>query len=469
MGMLPANLKFGLRTLFKTPILTICAIVSIALGIGANTAIFSLFDEALLHKLPVQEPNRLVNFAAPGPHLGSSGYDIMGWDNEVFSYPMFRDLEKSQTVFTGIAAHSRFEANIAARGVTRKGVGLLVSGSYFPTLCVRPALGRLLNPKDDIVLGEPHIAVLSHAYWESRFGKDPRVLNQTMIVNGQAMTIVGVAQDGFEGTTVGLKPQVFIPITMKELITPGSKVFNNRDYDWAYLFARLKPGATLEQARAALNTQYHTIINEVETPLLKDKSEQILKQFKTKTLVLTEGSHGQSMVDEIAKTPVNIILSLTGLVLLIACVNVANLLLARGAARTGEIAIRLSIGASRVRIVSQLLIESCLLALFAGAAGILVAQWTLGLLASLVPSNIVSLQFTISRSALLVYSRPDLGHRFAFRIVPGAALHAAGSGINAQRAKPNIRRKIYGAFQKNSCRGAVGNFIRIARNCRAFY
>jgi hypothetical protein len=242
MRMLLLNLKFGLRTLLNTPIITISAIISIALGIGANTAIFSLFDEVFLHKLPVQKPERLVNLSSPGPHLGTFGYDIMGWDNEVFSYPMFRDLEKSQTVFTSIAAHSRFEANLASRGLTQKGIGLLVSGNYFPTLCIKPALGRLLSPKDDAGIGEPHVVVLSHAYWESRFGKDPGVLNQTMIINGQAATIIGVAQDGFEGTTVGLRPQLFVPITMKDRLTPGGEILKNREYDWIYLFARLKSG-----------------------------------------------------------------------------------------------------------------------------------------------------------------------------------------------------------------------------------
>jgi predicted permease len=395
------DLKFALRTLFKTPIVTFCAVVSIALGIGANTAIFSLFDEVLLRKLPVQEPERLVILSTPGPHLGTAGFDIMGMDDEVFSYPMFRDLEKVQTVFTGIAAHSRFEANLAVGGVTVKGIGLLVSGSYFQILHIRPALGRMLSPQDDIVLGEPHVAVISHSYWESHFGKDPGVLNRTITINGQVLTIVGVAQDGFDGITVGLNPQAFVPITMKELITPGSIVFQKREYDWAYLFARLKPGITPEQACAALNIPYRAIVKEIEAPLLKDKSEQMMKQFKTKLLVLKPGARGQSMVRDIARSSVIIMLFLTGLVLLIACVNVANLLLARGAARTGEMAIRLSIGASRARIVSQLLVESCLLALFAGAAGIIVAHLTLDLLASIAPSDVATLQFAISRSALL--------------------------------------------------------------------
>lgn len=443
MRMLGTNLRFALRTLFKTPIVTICAIVSIALGIGANTAIFSLFDEALLRKLPVQQQERLVILSTPGPHLGTPGYDIMGWDDEVFSYPMFRDLEKIQTVFTGIAAHSRFEANLAARGVIVKGIGLLVSGSYFPTLRIRPALGRLLSPADDSVLGEPYVAVLSHAYWESRFGKDPGVLNQTMIINGQAMTIVGVAQDGFDGTTLGLKPQVFVPITMKELITP-TKVFQNRENDWAYLFARLKPGITQEQAQGALNIPYRAIVNEIEAPLLKDKSEQMLNRFKAKLLVLKPGARGQSMVRDIARSTVGIILCLTGLVLLVACINVANLLLARGAARTGEMAIRLSIGASRARVVSQLLVESFLLALFAGAVSIIVAQLTLDLLVSIAPSDIVTMELTISRSTLLFTAILTFATGLFFGLFP--ALHCT---------RPDLALMLKGQNQTSGAKSTV--------------
>lgn len=185
------NLKFALRMLFRTPFVTLIAIVSLSLGIGANTAIFSLFNQMLLRALPVQEPDRLINLAAPGPKPGSQSCNQAGDCDEVFSYPMFRDLERVQMIFTGVAAHRLFSANLAARGQTLNGEGLLVSGSYFPVLGVRPALGRLLGPDDDRTIGESHIVVLSHAYWQTRFAADPGVLNQQLIVNGQMMTIVG--------------------------------------------------------------------------------------------------------------------------------------------------------------------------------------------------------------------------------------------------------------------------------------
>ena len=214
------NVRLTLRTLFKSPSITIIAIISIALGIGANTAIFSIFETVVLRTLPVKGADRLGNLNNPGPKPGSQNNTQEGGINEVFSYPMFRDLEKAQTVFTGIAAHCQFFANLSVRGETLSGRGLLVSGSYFPVLGIRAALGRLLGSEDDRTVGESHVVVLSHSYWKTRFGRDPNVLNQTMIINGQAMTIVGVAQSGFEGTTWGLKPEVFVPITMRGIMSP---------------------------------------------------------------------------------------------------------------------------------------------------------------------------------------------------------------------------------------------------------
>ena len=328
------NLKFALRTLFKTPFVTIVAIVSLALGIGANAAIFSLFNQILLKPLPVPEPTRLVNLSAPGPKPGSQNCGQAGDCETVFSYLMFRDLEKVQSPFTGIAAHLSFGANLSARGQTQNGDGMLVSGSYFPVLGLNPAIGRLLSPDDDRAPGESHVVVLSYAFWQNRFGSDPAVLNQTLIVNGQTMTIVGVAPRGFEGTTLGVKPQVFAPITMRGFSQP-SKAFDNRRNYWAYLFARLKPGVSIEQARTAIATPYRTIVNDVEAPLQNGMSPQTLARFKAKPILLDAGSRGQSSVSREAKAPLTLLLGVTGFVLLIACANIANLLLARGAARAG--------------------------------------------------------------------------------------------------------------------------------------
>ena len=288
------NFKFALRLLWKTPFVTIVAIASLALGIGANAAIFSLVNQMLLRPLPVQAPGRLVNLAAPGPKPGSQSCGQAGDCDEVFSYLMLRDLQREQKVFTGIAAHVSFGANIAARGQNLSGEGLLVSGSYFPVLGLRPALGRLLDGNDDLQIGESHVAVLSYAYWQSTFGLDPAVLNQTISVNGQSLTIVGVAARGFSSTTVGSRPQVFVPITLRDAMRPGAPSFERRNSYWAYLFARLKPGVTLAQAATAINVPYSGIINNVEASLQQGLSDKRMAAFRAKKVTVKPGARGQS-------------------------------------------------------------------------------------------------------------------------------------------------------------------------------
>jgi predicted permease len=417
------SLKLALRTLFKTPFVTIVAILSLALGIGANAAIFSMFDQMLLRPLPVPEPERLVNLSAPGPKPGSQSCSQAGDCDAVFSYAMFRDLEREQSVFTSIAAHRGFGANLASAGQTMSGDGLLVSGSYFPVLGLKPALGRLLTPDDDRAVNESHVVVLSHAYWRTRFASDPGVLNQTMIVNGQTMTIVGVAPRGFEGTTLGASPQVFVPITMRGYMEPGFRGWTNRQSYWVYLFGRLRPGISIERARASLNTQYGAIINSVEAPLQKNMSQQTLAKFKAKAIGLEAGPRGQSTVDTEARTPLTLLLGVTALVLLIACANIANLLLARSAARAGEMAVRLSIGAGRWHLIAQLLTESCLLACFGGIASLFVARWTLDLVASLLPADgPAALTFAVDSTTLLFAGVLTIGTGLLFGLFP--ALHS---------------------------------------------
>jgi len=314
------NPRFALRTLFKSPFVTAVAVLSLALGIGANAAIFSLFNQMLLRALPVQEPDRLVNLGAPGPDgtkAGSTSCNEAGPCSEVFSYPMFRDLEREQTPFTGIAAHVSFGANFAFRNQTMTGEGMLVSGSYFPVLGVQPALGRLIAPGDDRVAGESPVAVLSHAFWRTRFAEDPNILNTPITVNGRQFTIVGVAPRDFKGTTLGSNPSVFVPITMRPMLTGSGPLDDRRSY-WAYLFARLKPGVTIDEARTQINGPYRSIINNVEAPLQKGMSEQTLQRFKAKEVTVAPGARGQSEAQRDAMTPLSLLLAVTGLVLLIA-------------------------------------------------------------------------------------------------------------------------------------------------------
>ena len=418
-----ANPKFAFRALFKAPFVTIVAIVSLALGIGANAAIFSIFNQVLLNELPVPQPERLVNLGAPGPKPGNMSCNESGPCSEVFSYPMFRDLQREQTAFTDIAAHRGFRASLAYRGQSTFGQGYVVSGSYFPVLGVQPALGRLLDTGDDRIEGESPVVVLSHAYWTSRFASDPSVLNDIITVNGHQLTIVGVAAKGFNGTTFGPLAQVFVPITMRLKMEPNRPGFDNRRAYWPYLFARLKPGVTIDTARAQLNGPYRAILTSVEAPLQQGMSAETLERFKARELTITEGHRGQSNVDRDAKAPLTILLGVTALVLFIACANIANLLLARSAGRAGEMAVRLSLGASRRQLVSQLLAEACLLALFGGVAGLVVAQWTLHAIASMLPPEAASaIDIGIDRTVLLFAGALSLGTGLLFGLFP--ALHS---------------------------------------------
>jgi predicted permease len=414
------NLRLALRTLFRTPFVTMIAILSLALGIGANAAIYSLFDEMLLQPLPVTHPERLVNFTGPGPQNGQNSCNSAGGCDEVFSYPMFRDLERANTAFSGIAGHFLFGVNVAMPGQTAvNGRGLFVSGSYFPLLGVRATLGRLLTPNDDQSIGGHYVTVLSYLFWRNQLGSDPSVVGKQIVINGHPMTVLGVAPDGFSGTTLGERPYVFVPISMRGVMNTGWTGFEDRRSYWVYLFGRLKPGATMEQALASSNTIYGHLINDVEVPLQKGVSAKTLAQFKAKKLVLSEGRKGQSNLIKNSRTPLLMLFVITGIVLLIACANIANLLLARAANRMMEMAVRLSLGATRRQLIAQVLTESVLLAALGGLTSIVVAHWTLVGITAMLPADAVrGLDFKLSLPVMWFTAVVSLATGMLFGIVP---------------------------------------------------
>jgi predicted permease len=397
------NFRGAVRQLTMRPGLAAVIVLTLALGVGANAAMFSLFHQVLLRPLPVPDPGSLVNLGAPGPRMGSVSCSDAGDCDYTFSYPMLRDLEREQTVFTGIAAHRIFGASIAAPGTEAvAGEGMSVNGSYFQVLQLAPALGRLIGPQDEPRVGEGHVVVLSYEYWQNNFGGDRGVIGRILTVNGQPLTVIGVAPEGFSGTTLGQRPQLFVPLTMRWLMEPyvpaGDE--DRRSY-WVYLFARLKPGIALQHAEEAIAVPYRAIINDIEAPLNVGMSEQGMKSFREKTLVLEPGTRGQSTAPRDAALPLTLLLGVTALVLLIACVNIANLLLARGATRAGEMAVRASIGASRGQMVLQLLTEAGLMGLLGCLASLPVAAATLGVITMVMPAEIASnLQIGLSPAAI---------------------------------------------------------------------
>jgi predicted permease len=405
-----SNLTYAFRTFKKTPVVSLVAIVSLALGIGANTAIFSVLDQLLLEKLPVHAPDELVNLTSNGGHAGSDSTNVAGGEAYIFSYPMFRDLEKKQTVFAGIAGHVGFGVNLAYKGQTSDGQGTFVSGSYFPVLECVPAAGRLFSPNDDQAPGASPVAVLSYGYWTSRFNRSPSIVGDRMLINAAPYTVIGVAPEGFSGSTLGEMPDVFVPLSMREAVQAGWKGLADRRNYWVYLFARLKPGVSREQAQAAMNPLFHAIIQEVDLPLQKGNSDRYRQQFGAQVMTLEPGAHGESEVLTEATAPMSILLAITGFVLLIACANIANLLLAKAVGRGREISIRLAVGAQRVQLIRQLLIESVLLAFVGGLAGLAVSNITVRLLISFLPAEAVvplspavnprSLAFTLATALL---------------------------------------------------------------------
>jgi predicted permease len=381
-----AKLMVILRGMARTPVFSGIAIASLALGIGANTAMFSLLDQFLLRTLPVKNPQELVFLYHPGPAQGSVSSDEDG--SPSFSYPMFRELQKEQTAFTGLAAASSTDASIAFHNSALPGTVHLVSGNYFELLGIKPALGRLFAEDDDRndgAGGNP-VAVLSYNYWTSRFGADVSALNQTMIVNGFPMTIVGVAQKGFMGERLGSSPEIYVPISMKKALTPDWDAFQERRNYWIPLFGRLKPGITLAQASATINVTYRGPL-EKDIQLLKHPSANLLQRFRAKKVILHPGQYGRGGLREERQKPLLLLMGMTAMVLLISCANVANLQLARASARTREIAVRLAIGASRPQLIRQLLLESCILAVAGGTLGLGAAYWTLRAVIASLPAS----------------------------------------------------------------------------------
>jgi predicted permease len=385
MQILWKDVRFGLRILAKSPGFTAIAVITLALGIGANTAIFSLMNQVLLRELPIKNPQELVILRAPGPVTGHVSSD--GDSTESFSYPMYKGLRDRNSVFSGILARYGFSASVASHGQTDRASGEVVSGNYFDVLGVRPAIGRVFTQDDDRVPGAQPVVVLSHSYWTRHFGGDPSVLNKVLLINNVEMTVVGVSQPGFTGVQVGKTPDLFVPMMMTQQMTQYGETLDQWNDYWMTLLARLRPGVSEKQAQAGINATYKPLLEE-QLPQIKSAwNEEKRKRFLDKKITLSPGAHGRTVLQRDSGGQIITLFVMVGLVLLIACTNVANLLLARGAARQREFAIRTAMGASRGRMIRQLLAESLLCAFGGGAMGGLLGTWLMRILTPIVGSN----------------------------------------------------------------------------------
>jgi predicted permease len=362
-----ADLRFAIRGLRKAPMFTAVAVLSLALGIGANTAIFSLLDQVLLRLLPVKNPQELVLFAMRGQHYGSN------WGMNAISYPMYRDFQDHNEAFSEMFARYAISPSFSVDGTTDRIPGELVSGTYFSSMGIGAAMGRTFTPEDDRTPSGHPLAVLSYSFWEAHFGKNPNVLGKKVLINNVPMTVIGVAQRGFDGIDIGRTAQVFVPLMMQPDLMPQQKEFlKTRRTRWVNAFGRLKPGVTLERAKASLQPDMHSMLEmEVREPAFRNASDTVRQEFLRCYMDLLPGGQGRSSYLRLRlQAPLWVLMSITGTVLLIACVNLANLLLARAAARKKEIAIRLAVGSGRWRIFRQLITESLVLAGLGAICGV---------------------------------------------------------------------------------------------------
>ena len=450
------DIRFGLRVLLKKPGFTLIAVLSLALGIGANTAIFSLLDAVLLKSLPVHEPEKLVLFGNAKDQGITNGFPDASWD--LFSYSFFKQAQQRTDVFSGVASLMSLtwttHGFVNSAGDIQKIDVQLVSGSYFPVLGVNAALGRILTDTDDQTLGAHPVAVVSYPFWQQRMGGDPAATSKTVTIDETTYNIVGVAPREFFGTTVGSAPDMWVPLAMEKQLPPAH--FNGRnseDFQSLYLIGRLKDGVTAEQANGAINLLFK---QSLQARAGAQPTEKRLQQIQKAYIELTPVSRGLSTLRTQFSLSLRVLMGVVALVLLIASVNVANLLLAHGAARSREFAVRIAVGAGRIRLVRQLLTESVLLAMLGGLAGVAFAWWGSRLLLIMasdgpealpidVNPNVRVLGFTIGVSLLCA---------IVFGIAPA---------LRASRTEPNAALKGGKTAALSALRNPLGKAFVVAQ------
>lgn len=416
------DLKYSLRSLRKSRIFLAVAVLSLALGIGANTAIFTLVHQLILQPLPVRDPEQLVMIAGRGKHYGGNN------GRDKISYPMYQKIRDRNQVFSGMFCTYPTTVSATFAGRTELIGADFVSGNYFPVLGIGAAVGRVFTASDDLIQGGHPLAVLSYGYWRARFAANPRIVGQQITVNGRALTVIGVSQAGFDGVEPGRAPQIRIPITMADDLPRGDFTrLNNDRFRWTEVFGRLKPGIPIEKAQAGLQPLFHQILDVEVTEQPFAKASAVVKQeFLHMWMEVMPGATGRSDLRRTYSKPLFALMGMVGLVLLIACSNLANLLIARASARQKEIAVRLALGAGRLRLVRQLMIESFVLAAAGGALGIGLAVLIVRALIAFLPSGHTPISLTATPDATV------LGFTCAISVL-AAALFGLAPAVQSTR------------------------------------
>jgi predicted permease len=428
---LARDVRLACRTLAKGPGFTAVAVITLALGIGANTAVFSVLDALLLRWLPVTRPQELALLSTSGPWPGSS----VG--SHAFSYPAYRALREHNGGFEDLMCRFRFAANVGGHGETQRVTAELVSGNYFELLGVPAAIGRTIGPDDARQPGQHPVAVLSYSYWMTAFGGDRSVLGTDITVNGQPLTVIGVSAKGFDGVEPDFTPQVRVPVTMVHQMVPFMSWITLQDVRarWVQVFGRLKPGVSREQARAALEPLYHSVIQDTLKGEARGSKIEVLP-----------GGRGTSFLRLSWSTPLWALMAMVSVVLLLACVNIASLLIGRGLERQGEIALRIALGAQRRRVVAQLVTEGAVLAAAGGVLGILLAPMTSRFLVQFIttPEGVSGVSPAIDWRALLFCLAATVGSTLLFALLPAVV-----------STRPNLLLALKQAFARGSARGRV--------------
>jgi predicted permease len=392
--MVGRDFGYALRTLRRSRGFAAVAALTLALGIGANTAIFTLLDQVLLRLLPVKNPQQLVLLTMRGHHYGNN------WGGNAISYPMYRDFQDHNEVFSGMLARFPDHVALTFDGKAERVPAELVSGTYFGVLGVGTALGRSITPDDDRVPDGHPVVMLSYTYWKQRFAGDPQIIGKHVLLNSYEMTIIGVAQPGFDGVELGYQTKLFVPMMMQHefIVGVSRNMLTDRRSRWVNAFGRLKPGVTQGRAKAALQPFMHSMLeSEVREAAFRNASAYDREQFLKCWIDVLPGSQGRADLRRELSTPLWVLMVTTGMVLLIACANIANLLLARATGRQKEIAVRLAMGATRGRIVCQLLIETLSLSTLGGILGLALAFWAdKALMAIYLPSDSGDLNISTS-------------------------------------------------------------------------